>query len=238
LARIAEDHLRILRFFRFHARFDAGEPDAAALDACTARANDLMALSRERIADELLKLLGLPSPLRTVGIMLERRILRPVLPEIEAGRLSDLTALIAAESDAGIDPDALRRLAALIPRNPEVADDIAARLRLSNKAKKRLVCAAQQDLGPRRQALAYRVGVECAVDRLLLVGRAREAAEIAGWKPPRLPISGGALIKRGLPEGPVVARTLRTIEDRWVAEGFPAGSELERIVKDALSSAR
>src|SRR5206468_7414840 len=51
LQRIAEDHLRILRFFRFHARFDAGEPDAAALDACTARANDLMALSRERIAD-------------------------------------------------------------------------------------------------------------------------------------------------------------------------------------------
>ena len=57
LQRIAEDHLRILRFFRFHARFDAGEPDVAALEACTARANDLMALSRERIADELLKLL-------------------------------------------------------------------------------------------------------------------------------------------------------------------------------------
>ena len=72
LQRIAEDHLRILRFFRFHARFDAGEPDAAALDACTARANDLMALSRERIADELLKLLGLPDPSATVAIMLER----------------------------------------------------------------------------------------------------------------------------------------------------------------------
>ena len=238
LERIAEDHLRILRFFRFHARFDAGEPDAAALDACTARANDLMALSRERIADELLKLLGLPKPLRTVAIMLERRILRPVLPEIEAERLRDLTALIAAESDAGIEPDALRRLAALIPRNLEVAEDIAARLRLSNKAKKRLACAAQPDLGPRRQALAYREGVECAVDRLLLADRARDAAEIAGWKPPRLPISGGALIKRGLPEGPVVARTLRRIDDRWVAQGFPTGPEFERIVEDALSSVR
>ena len=53
LTRIAEDHLRILRFFRFHARFGRGEPDPAALDACAARANDLMALSRERIADEL-----------------------------------------------------------------------------------------------------------------------------------------------------------------------------------------
>ena len=60
--RIAEDHLRILRFFRFHARFGSGEPDAAALDACAERANDLMALSRERIADELLKLLGTARP--------------------------------------------------------------------------------------------------------------------------------------------------------------------------------
>src|SRR6476619_1012172 len=112
LERIAEDHLRILRFFRFHARFDAGEPDAAALDACTARANDLMALSRERIADELLKLLGLPNPSRTVGIMLQRAILKPVLPEIELERQSDLEALIAAEASAGIAPDGLRRLSA------------------------------------------------------------------------------------------------------------------------------
>ena len=62
LQRIAEDHLRILRFFRFHARFGQGEPDAAALEACTARANDLMALSRERIADETIKTLAIPDP--------------------------------------------------------------------------------------------------------------------------------------------------------------------------------
>ena len=82
LQRIAEDHLRILRFFRFHARFGSGEPDPAALAACTARANDLMALSRERIADELLKLLGLADPATTLGIMLRQEILKPVLPEI------------------------------------------------------------------------------------------------------------------------------------------------------------
>ena len=73
LQRIAEDHLRILRFFRFHARFGSGEPDAAALAACTERAKDLMALSRERIADELLKLLAVEDPSVTVGIMLQRR---------------------------------------------------------------------------------------------------------------------------------------------------------------------
>src|SRR4051794_34372758 len=84
LSRIAEDHLRILRFFRFHARFGAGAPDPAALEACAGRANDLMALSRERIADELLKLLGLADPAPTVKLMIARGTLKPVLPEIEA----------------------------------------------------------------------------------------------------------------------------------------------------------
>ena len=92
LQRIAEDHLRILRFFRFHARFDAGQPDEAALEACTARANDLMALSRERIADELLEAPGTAQSARTMRIMLEREILKPVLPEIVTKRLTDLDA--------------------------------------------------------------------------------------------------------------------------------------------------
>src|SRR6185436_7466836 len=91
LQRIAEDHLRILRFFRFHARFGSGEPEPAGLEACAERANDLMALSRERIADELLKLLGLADPAATAALMVERGIFRPVLPEIDsAGRLAAL----------------------------------------------------------------------------------------------------------------------------------------------------
>jgi poly(A) polymerase len=238
LQRIAEDHLRILRFFRFHARFDAGEPDQAALDACTARANDLMALSRERIADELLKLLEMPDPSRTVEIMLERAILKPILPEIDLSRLGALRPLIAAERQAGFEPSALRRLAALLPRDAAIADDIGVRLRLSNKARKRLACAAEQELGSSPEALAYRLGAECAVDRLLLAGRTHEARQLSGWHRPRLPISGGQLIKRGLAEGPVVARTLRSIDDRWVEAGFPTGDEFERIVGEELAKAK
>lgn len=237
LERIAEDHLRILRFFRFHARFGAGEPDRAALDACAARANDLMALSRERIADELLKLLGLPEPAPTVGIMLQRAILKPVLPEIAPERLRDLESLLETERTAGVAADALRRLAALLPRDSELADSIAVRLKLSNKARKRLVCAETGDLDESPEALAYRVGPDCAVDRLLLAGRTADAAKIGSWKPPRLPVKGGQLIARGLPEGPLVARTLRTIEDEWVRDGFPTGDALERIVSRALASA-
>ena len=238
LQRIAEDHLRILRFFRFHARFDAGEADTAALNACAARAKDLMALSRERIADELLKLLEIPDPSRTIEIMLDRAILKPIFPEIEMKRLADLRALIAAEQAADVAPDPLRRLGALVPRREELADDIAVRLRLSNKARKRLVCAAARDLGISPQALAYRVGNECAVDRLLLAGRPSDAAAIGGWHRPRLPVSGGQLIKRGLAEGPIVAQTLRAIEDEWLKAGFASGETFEKIVSDALANAK
>ena len=236
LARIAEDHLRILRFFRFHARFGSGEPDAAAVDACAERANDLMALSRERIADELLKLLGMPDPAPTVGVMLQRGILKPVLPEIAPETLGNLEALLDGERSAGVAPDPVRRLAALLPCDPALAEDIAARLRFSNKAKKRLSCAASIDLSSSPQALAYRVGSDCAVDRLLLARRSADAAAIAGWKAPRLPIGGGELIARGLEEGPIVARTLRIIEDRWVADGFPTGEDFDRIVNDSLAA--
>ena len=238
LERIAEDHLRILRYFRFHARFGADEPDPGALDACTQRANDLMALSRERISDELLKLLGLSDPAPTVGIMLQRNILKPVLPEIEPERIFDLEALIEAERQICIEADALRRLAALLPRDSGVAEDIASRLRLSNKARKRLACSASPDLLSAPQSLAYRLGKDCAIDRLLLASKSKEAAEIAKWKAPRLPIGGGALIQRGLTEGPIVARTLRKIEDQWVAAGFPRGEAFDEIVEAELIQAR
>ena len=234
LKRIAEDHLRILRFFRFHARFGSGDPDAEGLEACARRANDLMALSRERIADELLKLLGLPDPSAAVGLMVGRGILKPVMPEIAPSGVERLQPLIAAEQAAEIAPDGLRRLAALLPTDPGLADRIGARLKLSNKARKRLACAVSVDLRANPQALAYFEGRECALDRLLLAGRPGDAEAIAGWVVPRLPIGGGALIERGVEAGPEVARTLRRIERQWVEQGFPSGEAFDRIVAGAL----
>ncbi len=235
LVRIAEDHLRILRFFRFHARFGDGEPDAAAIDACTARANDLMALSRERIADELLKLLALLDPTATVALMIKRGILRPVLPEIDSARRLD--ELVAAEADGGFDPDPLRRLSALLPQDPERAEAIGMRLKLSNKARKRIALAADTDLSANARALAYWIGKESAQDRLLLAGRPEDAAALNDWPVPRLPISGGQLIKRGVPQGPLVAKTLHAVERDWVAAAFPGGEEFDRIVGDVISRA-
>jgi poly(A) polymerase len=136
-----------------------------------------------------------------------------------------------------LDGDPLRRLAALLPASPSIADGVGVRLRLSNKARKRLACAAEEKLDPSPQALAYRVGTECAVDRLLLARRAADAVQISRWHVPRLPIGGGALIKRGLTEGPVVARTLARIEAKWVEAGFPTGPDFDCIVEAELRSA-
>ena len=232
LQRIAEDHLRILRYFRFHARYGHGEPDSQALQACIERANDLMALSRERIADELLKLFALDDPLPTVGLMLDRGLFTPVVPEIVS--VQRLAALVEAERRAQIPPAPLRRLASLLPPDAEVACRVAGRLKLSNKARKRLASAADPSLGLNPLALAYRIGTESAVDRLLLAGKPVDAAAVAAWSPPRLPIGGGQLIARGIPEGPEVARTLKRIEDAWEAAGFPQGEEFERLVSEAL----
>ncbi|HEX8641040.1 MAG TPA: CCA tRNA nucleotidyltransferase [Allosphingosinicella sp.] len=221
LVRIAEDHLRILRFFRFHARFGKGEPDAEAVAACAGRANDLMALSRERIADELLKLLALPDPGATVRLMVRLGIFRPVLPEVTTAE--PLAELVAAEQRAGIAGEAVRRLAALLPPDPAVAAAVAARLRLSKRQAKRLIAAADRSLDA-PEVLAYESGVEAAVDRFLLAGRTDlDLRALQRWQPPRMPLSGGDLIAMGLEPGPVVAAAMQAVEREWVRSGFPAG---------------
>ncbi|KQX20159.1 MULTISPECIES: CCA tRNA nucleotidyltransferase [unclassified Sphingomonas] len=239
LQRIAEDHLRILRLFRFHARFGKGAPDPAAIDACVARANDLMALSRERIADELLKLLGGADPAPTVRLMFDSGIFHPILPEIGADGVARLERLVAREAVAGAAPDPLRRLGALLPADGATAASIARRLKLSKAATRRLEQAASGvDDAPR--ALAYRFGIEVASDLLLRGERPAETLgldQLHDWERPRLPIGGGDLIAMGLRPGPAVAATLQAIERRWIAEGFPGDARVERLAAEAMAQA-
>ncbi len=236
LTRIAEDHLRILRFFRFHARFGRGEPDAAGMAACAARANDLMALSRERIAVELLKLLAADDPTHVVASMISHGILRPVLPEIVD--VAPLERLVMRERRFGVPSDGIRRLSALIDSRAAFAASIGGRLKLSKAIAKRLTAAAGSHQGT-PQGLAYCLGTESAIDQLLLGnGTAEEIAMLECWQRPALPISGGHLIARGLARGPVVAQTLAIIEQRWVETGFPDGAQLNTIVTEELNAAR
>jgi poly(A) polymerase len=236
LNRIAEDHLRILRFFRFQARFGAAV-DTDGLAACAARANDLMALSRERIAAELLKLLLAERAVPTVRLMIEQGIFRPVLPEITD--VDRFATLVHREIEAGIAPDAIRRLAALLPVDTAIAEDVGARLKLSKLDRRRLVSATHPAGAEPPQAIAYAIGTDLAVDRLLLSGRpVADATAIAGWQAPRLPVSGGVLVERGVRKGPEVAKLLRIIEAEWVRAGFPERDRLDAIVTTALNQWR
>lgn len=235
LRRIAEDHLRILRFFRFLARF-GDAPDADALAACTARARDLMALSRERIADELTKLLVARDAPRVVRLMVDHGIFAPVLPEIDDDGAARLDTLAAAEAQAGIATSAIRRLAALLPPSDAIATSVGARLKLSNANRKRLAAAARPLAIADAREAAYRLGREGAVDALLLAGRVADAAAIAEWDVPRLPLGGGALVARGLAKGPDVARALHAVEDRWIAEGFPGEARVDQLADEAVTA--
>ena len=149
-----------------------------------------------------------------------------------------MEALIEREAQAALPPSPVRRLAALLPPDAAVADQVGARLKLSNKARKRLVLALGQDgVGERPRALAFRIGTEAAIDRLLL-DSARPIDmldQVIGWTPPKLPISGGTLISRGLTPGPDVAKALRQVEQIWVEENFPDDGRVDQIADQIVS---
>jgi poly(A) polymerase len=235
--RIAEDHLRILRFFRFHARYGKGAPDSAALAACQAASNSLMSLSRERIADELLKLLALPDPLSSVQLMFDHAIFAAFLPEVDD--ISRLARLLKREAERGTAPSAGRRLSALLPSDAAIIESIGARLKLSNKLRAALATRTSV-LDPDStlaHALGYRLGVPMAIDLFLLHGRDddwRAGADLLdGWLPPIFAVKGGELVTRGLSAGPDVAKTLQAVEQAWINEGFP-GAERAYAIADQL----
>lgn len=232
--RIREDHLRILRFFRFQARFGS-EPDPEGLAACSALAMTLKGLSRERIGMELLALLALPDPGPTVRLMADAGVLSVVLPEARGRELALLSQLIATETARQIEGDPLRRLAALVPAIPPIAETVAARLRLSKQQRARLVCTAErkEDDAVAPRVLAYREGLGCARDRLLLADA--DLAPLADWDVPVFPLKGGAIVARGVAAGPEVARVMQAVERRWVDEGFPDADRLDQLVEDELA---
>jgi len=233
--RIQEDHLRLLRFFRFHARYGCGGPDALGLRAAVAHAAKLATLSGERIRDELLKLLLTPRAGITLEVMTGHRILAAVLPQATRG--DRLVALIAREDGAGVPGDALRRLAALLDTDAAGAVTAAERLRLSRRARKRLLALAQPpvpaaaDMDARAlRAAIYKRGGEEVRDLVLLDAAARDAAgggpgagdldaaldRAAKWTPPAFPLSGADVKAAGVPPGPRVGAVLRAVEDWWL----------------------
>ncbi|ALH79146.1 CCA tRNA nucleotidyltransferase [Sphingopyxis macrogoltabida] len=238
--RIAEDHLRILRFYRFAARFGRGELDAASHSAVIAARHSLKSLSRERIADELLKILSLPEPRRIVDQMAADGIFEVVLPELAPDFSQRLSELTENERQAGVAPSPLRRLAALLPADAAIAEQVAARLRLSTRQRKHLAALGghrADTVRPVRQ-LAHSIGVDAARDVHLLADDAASAKAAAralsGWAVPEMPLKGGDLVARGIAAGPEVARILKAVEVAWVAEDFPNAARVAEIADQKI----
>ncbi len=233
--RIQEDHLRILRYFRFATRFGDGW-DEEATAACSGLAPTLKGLSRERVGWEMQNLLALPDPSATIAKMRTLGVLQEVLPECGRREVDQLGRLIEAERAADIEPDAMRRMAALLPAVPPVAEAVSARLRLSRSQRDRLMCVARRDArdGDRPRGLAYDVGKDCALDRLLIAGK--DPSSIIGWEAPRFPLKGGEIVARGVGKGPEVARILQRIEKRWVDEQFPPRTRVEELLDEELAA--
>lgn len=237
--RIAEDALRILRFFRFTTRFSRTGIDAMGLAACIRLRAMLKSLSRERVRQELMRLLGSDDPEAVVAAMMEGGVLCTVLPEALLD--ARLGRLIAREKQiADVSPE--RRLAALLPARAAVLDDIARRLRFSNAARQRFSAMAPDAQLTRLSIAAnlYRLGRQRLGDQLLLHGGADFAdrhAQAMAAAMPQFPLRGGDLIARGVDRGPKVTQVLQAIEREWLAAGCPASPAFDALVDQAVAAA-
>jgi poly(A) polymerase len=241
-ARIAEDYLRVLRLFRFHAWYGKGEIDAEGLRAAASSKDKLKTLSAERIAKELLRLLEASHPAPVLRVMAATGILSELLPgALQLPRLERLTQL-----DGENARDAVLRLAALLPDGgAQAAADV---LKLSNANRTRLEqalggeqIAAQLSAHDARRLL-YRLGAACFRDKVLLqwagapqaAGAWRMLLQMAdNWQRPRFVLTGGDVMQAGVPEGPQVGRILAQLEDWWVDGDFAAG---EGALRDRLKT--
>ncbi|WP_292896833.1 CCA tRNA nucleotidyltransferase [Nitratireductor sp.] len=243
--RIAEDYLRILRFFRFFAWYGRGRPDAAGLKACARHRDGLERLSAERVWAELKKLLSAPDPSRALLWMRQTGVLTKVLPESEKWGIDTIAPLIETEQTLGWKPEPLLRLAAIIPPDGPRISELGKRLRLSNAEKKALSGWASAPVAPADlsesgfRKLAYRAEGEGFLWRLklaLVSARARASqddmalTEAAGytrlmklaeaWQKPAFPINGTDLANLGLEKGKSVGDTLARLEEDWVDSDF------------------
>ncbi len=235
--RLREDYLRILRFFRFNAWY--GEAiDGAGMDACARQRQGLRKIAAERIWKELKKLLGAPDPSVAMLAMEESGVLEEILPGAHA---DGVVALCEAEKQAGLKPDPIQRVMAMLPRRGREMDAVAGRLKLSNEEHRRLLAWASagmdhvQGLAPRDlHAAIYVYGPEAVRDRAVLEAAQSERAadlrarlsEIAAWPRPVLPIGGDDALALGL-SGPRIGQALRVAEAAWIDSDF-------RLDRDAL----
>lgn len=237
-ARIREDYLRILRFFRFNADYATPPFDAHGLAACVRERAGLAMLSPERVHVELARLLVSGGAASALEAMLDYGVLVDVLGGVPyLGRFRRLAAI---EEACEVKPSAMRRLAALTVSVSEDVERLGVRLRLSGAERASLSCTlrartlSDESDAPAAKTLLYRAGPDCYRDAVLLAwANAGAPAEAPGWRrllslperwtAPAFPLSGADLLALGLAEGPAVGRVLKAVEAAWISDGFAAG---------------
>jgi poly(A) polymerase len=249
--RIAEDYLRILRFFRFHAAYGEGAPDAAALAACIRARRELDALSRERVRAEMLKLLVARNAAPVLSVMSETGLLLCVLAGVTLPL--GLRRMTEIEASLALAPDAIRRLGALALFTAEDAERLRERLRLANAEHERLLAmadrwwhisveTAEQD----GRAALYRLGRTHFTDRVCLAWsraglgitdpRWHELARLPErWTPPDFPLKAADMMARGVEKGPALGAALRAAEEVWIAADFPTDAADIAVIADAAA---
>jgi poly(A) polymerase len=215
-ARIAEDYLRILRFFRFHALY--GDPaqglDSEALAACAAHVDGLARLSRERIGHEMRRLLKAPDPAPSVAAMAAAGVLAHVVPGADPRALAPLVHL-----EGQMPPRWLRRLAAL---GGDASD-----LRLSRDETRGLE-ARQAALasGDGPAVMAFRHGAPAAEDAILIRAASLAALPPEGWQAEVARGAGASFPIRAadLPglSGATLGERLRVLQEAWIASDLRA----------------
>ena len=224
--RVAEDYLRILRFFRFHARYGAGPPDAAAVDAIKRGIPGLARLSVERVWSELKRILQAPDPAGSLALMARTGVLAATIPEgADPGGV------------VGLPADPLLRTAALLTGDRAA---FAARLKLSAAEAERLHALA----GPPPEgddAALRRLLADTAPDILLgrsLLARQPEAMRerLRAIRRPVFPLEGRDVVASGVPPGPAVGELLRQVRAWWLAGGCLADAAACRAELARLSA--
>ncbi|WP_026617954.1 CCA tRNA nucleotidyltransferase [Ensifer aridi] len=243
--RVAEDYLRILRFFRFFAHYGSGRPDAEGLKACAQARAKLSTLSAERVWGETKKLLSAEDPGRALLWMRQAGVLGEILPETEKWGIDAIPGLVAAERSFSWRPEPLLRLAAIVPPDAERLEAMASRLRLSKAegayferfARAPAIAATLPDAAFDREL--YRHGKDGIIARLKLsLAAARRKSETdpaflaetasfqrllaraEKWQRPVFPLSGVDVLKAGVPAGPKIGELLAELENFWIERNF------------------
>jgi len=232
--RIQEDYLRILRFFRFSARYAQGAFDREGVAAAIFERAGLQRLSRERIRSELLHILVAPRAVDAIEVMDESGLLILILGGV--ARRERFNRLCRIEAALGLWPDPIFRLAALGVFIQEDAARLSAKLRLSTQETNDLLslAAASPVTQPRTgelKAALYRLGARLYLGHVLLAwasagASANDAAWISAvdlmrsWPLPKFPVGGADLMARGWVSGAALGDRLRRLEEEWIASGF------------------